>query len=37
MMSTVGLDVVAAVDVMKRSSLSCTCISVAQWRHQRKH
>ena len=35
--SIVGFEVVAAVDVMERSNLSCTCISVAQWRHQRKY
>lgn len=31
-----GCDVVAAVNVVERSNLSCTRISVAQWRHQRK-
>jgi hypothetical protein len=35
MMFVVGFDVVAAVD--ERSYLSCTCISVAQWGHQRKY
>jgi hypothetical protein len=35
--SIVEFEVVAAVDVMERSNLSCTCISVAQWRHQRKY
>jgi hypothetical protein len=37
MRSTVGFDIVAAVNVMKWSSLSCTCIDLAQWRHQRKY
>jgi hypothetical protein len=31
-----AFDVVAAVSVMKRSNLPCTCTSVAQKRHQRK-
>jgi hypothetical protein len=35
--SIVGFEVVAAVHVLERSNLSCTCISVAQWRHQRKY